>query len=235
MSVTSIVWGNESRGITQEFGVNLPGIPDSWYAYSAGLGLNYGDHAGIDIDMPRDTPIFAVAGGEVIQAGMSDYFRPKPVWVRTPDDPATPVSEEEIHIYGHLWSNAVNVGDIVARGDYLGGSGEQTYTGTMTPDGSGPHLHFERRDGTNKRALDPVPILDGTGRLGAVSGAPGASGGTVNLGAIAKKAGEGLSRLGIGVAGVALLAFGLVWMLGIDAGDIAGVLPAGRLAKVVSS
>lgn len=234
MNVTSIAWGNTSHEVTQAFGVNLPGIPDSWYAYSAGLGLNAGDHAGIDIGMDNGTAIYSVADGEVIQAGISDYFRPMPIWIRTADDPNTPVSEEEIHIYGHLSSNAVKLGDVVQRGDYIGASGEQTYPGTMTPDGSGPHLHFERRDGTNTRALDPLPILDGTGRLGANTGASGdkTSGGSFDLGAIAGRISDGLTRVGLGIAGLAVLAFGLAWALGIGADDIAGVIPAGRLAKV---
>lgn len=230
----SVVWGNEARSITQGFGEKNPATA-YMYPYAAELGYDAGTHVGIDVGMPTGTPIYAAAAGEVIEAGMSPYFRPMPIWIRTPDDPQTPVSEEEIHIYGHLWENAVKVGDIVQRGDYIGGSGEQTTGENFIPDGTGPHLHFERRNGTNTLALDPVPILDGTGKLGDITSGGGGStsgGGVFDLGGIKAKVGSGLMRAGLGLAGIGVLVFGLVWALNIGADDIAGAIPAGRVAKL---
>lgn len=159
--VSSGVWGNEEREITQGFGVNLESIPDNWYAYAADWGFPYGTHIGVDVGMPRETPIYAAAAGIVTQAGWSDAFRPNPVTVETPDDPATPEDDREQHIYGHLWREAVSAGERVEKGQLIGYSGEQTVRGTMEPDGSGPHLHFERRDLSEQIALDPMPLLNG--------------------------------------------------------------------------
>jgi murein DD-endopeptidase MepM/ murein hydrolase activator NlpD len=96
--------------------------------------------------MPRGTPIFAKESGVVVEAGANEYFRPKPVYIQEDDG--------DIAIYGHLWDNTVKRGDHVAAGQKIGISGEQTIPGTMTPDGSGPHIHFELRR----------PVLDDKGR-----------------------------------------------------------------------
>lgn len=145
----SIVWGDADYPVTQEFGV--PGFRADWYQYSSELGWPAGYHVGIDVAVPKGTPIFAAEPGRVIQAGFSEYFRPKPVWIEEDDG--------DIAIYGHLWENTVREGQRVRAGQMIGFSGEQTLPGTMTPDGSGPHLHFElRRDG---KAVDPVPELIG--------------------------------------------------------------------------
>jgi murein DD-endopeptidase MepM/ murein hydrolase activator NlpD len=149
----SIVWDNQDFPVTQEFGV--PGFRPDWYQYSADLGWPAGYHVGLDIGMPRGTTIRAAQGGQVIQAGMSPYFRPEPVWVQEDDG--------DIAIYGHLWKSKVKEGDSVAPGQVLGISGEQTYPGTKVPDGSGPHLHFELRrpKGGSYVAVDPKPELLG--------------------------------------------------------------------------
>lgn len=157
------VWGNQDHNVTQEFGVNLPSVPDAWYRYAADWGFSVGTHIGIDVGMPRDTPIYAAADGVVIAEGANlQSFRPNPVTIETPDDPNTPDDEREHHIYGHLWSDVVSPGQRVRKGELIGYSGEQTVKGTWTPDGSGPHLHFERRDVSEGQALDPRPLLDGT-------------------------------------------------------------------------
>lgn len=136
-SVTSFIWNDSPYAISQGFGENSPSVPDSWYAYSADYGLNEGDHAGIDIAMPRGTPISAPEEGDILQSGDSPYFRPDPVWLKT--------SDGRVIILGHLWSDTVKAGDHVAKGQLVGYSGEQTIAGTRTPDGSGPHLHLEER------------------------------------------------------------------------------------------
>jgi hypothetical protein len=55
----------------------------------------------------------------------------------------------------------------------LGTSGEQTKRGTMEPDGTGPHIHFELRSPDDK-AINPKPELEGAeGSLsGSGSGVP---------------------------------------------------------------
>lgn len=149
--ISSLVWGNGSYPITQEFGVYNAANAQA-YAYAASLGWPAGTHVGLDVGVPRGTPIFAAEPGEVIQSGPSHYFRPNPVYVKEDDG--------DIAIYGHLWQDYVSTGERVDSGDALGLSGEQTKDdGTMTPDGSGPHIHFELRRGD--KAINPKEELTG--------------------------------------------------------------------------
>lgn len=149
--ITSIVWGKKAYQITQEFGTYNPSTA-GMYNYAASVGYPAGTHVGLDVGVPKFTPIFAAEPGTVIQAGFSDSFRPYPVWVKEDDG--------ETAIYGHLWTDDVKVGDRVEAGTQLGISGEQTVKGTMTPDGSGAHIHFELRNEAGK-AIDPKSELTG--------------------------------------------------------------------------
>ena len=155
-SLTSSVWGGFAAAVTTEHAEDVrPWNPDcSWYAYGRELCLNGCQHPGMDIGVVRGTALYAAADGTVKFAGWADFFRPYHVVVRTPGG--------EEHIYAHMWSIDPGVvqGGQVRAGQYLGTSGEQTRRGTMTPDGSGAHLHFERR-GSNGCAVDPEEILVG--------------------------------------------------------------------------
>lgn len=162
--VASSIWGGGAKTVTQQHGV--PGFRADWYQYSSGLGWPGGYHMGLDISMPRGTPLRSNVYGEVIQAGWSDSYRPNPVTIVTEDDPATrDVNEAGAKIiYGHLWENAVKVGDRVRPRDLIGYSGEQTVLGTMQPDGSGAHLHYETRMSspeatTGEFGVNPLPFL----------------------------------------------------------------------------
>jgi murein DD-endopeptidase MepM/ murein hydrolase activator NlpD len=158
----SIVWNYDDYPITQGFGPD-GGFNPEWYGYAAQYGWPAGTHIGLDVGTPKLTPIHAAQDGVVIRAGWDDSFRPNPVWVRERDG--------DVAIYGHLWEENVAVGQHVAAGQRLGASGEQTYKGTMTPDGSGPHIHFELRrpignqsDGqgmSGYKAVDPAAELTG--------------------------------------------------------------------------
>lgn len=150
--VESQVWGFNTYPVTQEFGTYNPGT--SWmYEYASDYGWPSGTHIGIDVGVPFGTPIYANESGTVEQSGFSDSFRPNPVWIKENDG--------DTAIYGHMWTNTVKTGDRVKRGDLLGTSGEQTERGTMTPDQTGPHIHYELRSASGK-AIDPVPELTGT-------------------------------------------------------------------------
>lgn len=153
----SPVWGNKSFDVTQAYGVNEPGVPDSWYAYVAEWGLPYGTHGALDIGMPNGTKLYSPVAGKVIFAGENlDVFRPGYVEIEYKLGENT-----ERFILGHM--NKVEVsGGFVKAGQYVGLSGEQTKKGTRIPDGSGPHLHAERRDITRQKLLDPTPILTGS-------------------------------------------------------------------------
>ncbi|MDL2345680.1 M23 family metallopeptidase, partial [Deinococcus sp. MIMF12] len=96
-------------------------------------------HGGVDLAAPAGTPVYAAAGGTVLESGHGAYG----LNVLTGGGGTTLV-------YGHLSRAAVRTGQTVAPGDLLGFVG---CTGICT----GPHLHFEVRPGG--QAVDPLPLL----------------------------------------------------------------------------
>jgi murein DD-endopeptidase MepM/ murein hydrolase activator NlpD len=98
-------------------------------------------HQGVDFAADSGTPIHAVTGGTVVQAGDAGDGYGKLVRVKS--------GNTETY-YGHQSSIAVSVGDEVAPGDVLGAVGS---TGNST----GPHLHFEVRN--NGSSVEPVAYL----------------------------------------------------------------------------
>jgi murein DD-endopeptidase MepM/ murein hydrolase activator NlpD len=211
--ISSPVWGNKAYEVTQEWGV-LGADPS---LYPAGHGLPAGYHGGLDIGVPKYTPIYALNPGEVIWAGFKDTFRPNPVFIRTKDNPDTPFDEEGYtEIYGHLWADSVQQGASVKPGDKLGISGEQTLLNTMTPDGTGPHLHFELY-GPDDMSVNPtrwlqqktVPISDnGETNGGGVSGDTPTS--TPDIGGILDILKSVSERSVVIVVGIVLLAVALI-------------------------
>lgn len=208
--VSSLAWGGAEYPVSQGHGI--PGFRPDWYEYSKDLGYPAGYHLGLDVPMPKGTPIYALNYGKVIDEGFSDSFRPYPVWIETVDNPKTPQDETGyVEIYGHLSQEVVNEGQMVTPGQLIGYSGEQTYKGTTTPDGSGEHIHFELRKpkGSGYVAVDPTNWLEGA------EGTP-QSGGGFNLpdfgignaiGDIQRDVGEMVRRLFIAAIGL-----GLVWI-----------------------
>lgn len=96
-------------------------------------------HGGVDLAAPAGTPVYAAAGGTVVESGYGAYG----LNVLTGGGGTTLV-------YGHLSRTAVRAGQVVAPGDLLGFVG---CTGICT----GPHLHFEVRPGG--QAVDPLLLL----------------------------------------------------------------------------
>jgi murein DD-endopeptidase MepM/ murein hydrolase activator NlpD len=175
--VVSPVWGNKPFNISQEFGTFSEDTAAMYPAeYTVPLGWPAGTHIGLDVSMPRGTALFAMNPGKVIQAGPSPFFRPKPIWIETTDNPDTIKNETGyVEIYGHAWTNSVKAGDRVKAGQAIGTSGEQTFPTTdsagnvvgttMNPDGTGEHLHFELRrpeGGGTFKAVNPRSWLTGT-------------------------------------------------------------------------
>jgi murein DD-endopeptidase MepM/ murein hydrolase activator NlpD len=149
----SPVWGGYSAHVTSEHGASCGYCGETW---PRGVGMPPFTHPGMDIGIVRGTALFAAAGGRVAFADFDPrYYRPYHVDIVTDDG--------QHHIYAHMWSIAPSLfqGGRVARGQYLGTSGQQTNPGTMEPDDTGAHLHFEARVIENnwERAIDPEPIL----------------------------------------------------------------------------
>lgn len=98
-------------------------------------------HTGIDFGGKMGTPLYATAGGKVIQAGLrGDYGLAVEV------DHGLGFST----LYAHLSEVKVKKGDIIEEGTKVGLAGS---TGRST----GVHLHYELRH--NKRALNPYAFV----------------------------------------------------------------------------
>jgi murein DD-endopeptidase MepM/ murein hydrolase activator NlpD len=117
------------------------------YPYgSRGTGI-YVLHTGVDISNPLETPVRAVADGEVIYAGddAERAFGPKPVFYGNlvVQRLAQRSGDRDLYVlYGHLNTVEVRSGQTVRAGDVVGGVG-------MTGIAIGPHLHLEVREGAN--------------------------------------------------------------------------------------
>jgi murein DD-endopeptidase MepM/ murein hydrolase activator NlpD len=103
------------------------------------------NHNGIDIKAPIGTPIKAVSGGEVINAGAASGFGQ---WVRVRHTNGT------ISVYGHVDTYTVKVGQQVRAGDLIATVGNRGQS-------TGPHLHLEIIEGGKK--IDPLPWLKARG------------------------------------------------------------------------
>ncbi|MCB2199927.1 M23 family metallopeptidase [bacterium] len=98
-------------------------------------------HAGIDIAVPRGTPIRAVAAGTVVAADWTPRYGNRVIL----DHGASLMT-----LYGHNELLLVRPGDRIQAGTPIALSGN---SGISTA----PHLHFEVR--VNGRAVDPLALL----------------------------------------------------------------------------
>jgi murein DD-endopeptidase MepM/ murein hydrolase activator NlpD len=98
-------------------------------------------HTGIDLAAPPGTPVFAANSGVVVFAGWSTFgYGNMIVLAHGPF----------LTLYGHLSQINVRCGQLVGVGQSIGGVGN-------TGNSSGPHLHFEIRDGFTPR--DPSATI----------------------------------------------------------------------------
>jgi murein DD-endopeptidase MepM/ murein hydrolase activator NlpD len=100
-------------------------------------------HEGVDLAVPTGTPVDAARGGTVIYAGPSGGYG-----IRVDVDHGNGF----VTRYGHLAKTQVALGQTVTPGQQLG-------LADSTGDATGPHLHFELRQGGV--AIDPRPYLPG--------------------------------------------------------------------------
>jgi len=103
-------------------------------------------HEGIDLPAPTGTPVIAAADGEVAYAGDGIRGYGNLVVLQHPGDLLT--------VYAHNSELFVAQGQHVRAGDRIAAVGQ---TGRAT----GPHLHFEVRQGQSPR--DPMTYLSGGG------------------------------------------------------------------------
>ncbi|SFQ24217.1 Murein DD-endopeptidase MepM and murein hydrolase activator NlpD, contain LysM domain [Amycolatopsis arida] len=115
--------------------------------FTSGFGMRWGaPHYGIDIANAIGTPIVAAADGKVIEAGPASGFG---LWVKIR------LSDGTTHVYGHMHSYSVRVGQNVKAGEKIAEIGNRGQS-------TGPHLHFEvwTPDG---RKVDPRAWLAARG------------------------------------------------------------------------
>lgn len=127
--------------------------PSGWPAggkISSGFGMRehprYGGrkfHTGIDITVPRGTPLHATADGVVSFADRSGGSG-NIVVIEHGQGLST--------VYAHNTKNAVKAGQAVKRGEVIAYSGS---TGVST----GPHVHYEVW--RNGQSVNPAPFLEG--------------------------------------------------------------------------
>jgi len=107
-----------------------------------GFGVKQGQrHDGIDLSAPEGTTVQAAAAGDVIYTGRQSGYG-LIVILRHDGNLIT--------LYAHNSAVLVKDGDRVAAGTPIARVGQSGRT-------TGPHLHFEVRDGTKPR--DPIPYL----------------------------------------------------------------------------
>jgi murein DD-endopeptidase MepM/ murein hydrolase activator NlpD len=118
------------RRITSEFGIRISPITGKRSM-----------HAGLDLAAPKGTPIHPAREGVVIQTGYSEIYGNFVLLQH---------SGGWQSLYGHMNSVAVRLNDRVGYGMILGTVGS-------TGESTGPHLHFEIRNGGVPR--DPESLM----------------------------------------------------------------------------
>ena len=124
-------------------------MPVEGTTLTSAFGPRWGSlHAGIDLAGPMRTPEYAAMDGVVLQAGPASGFG-LAVYIQHENGDVT--------VYGHMDEVVVSAGQVVKAGEtiaLLGNTGQST----------GPHLHFEvRQGGLNGTPVDPIGWLRARG------------------------------------------------------------------------
>jgi len=161
----SEIWNYLDFPISQEFGrTDFSVSHASWYSFGLDYGLDGAAHSGLDIAMPAGTLLYSPIDGAVVISGDTPYYtfygngEPNVGELLLQTDDGNQV------ILGHMSRIAVNVGDRVHIGQFVGLSGGY----------NGDHVHLETREtqqGGGYRIVDPrtsflVGILNGSGPAG---------------------------------------------------------------------
>lgn len=161
----SEIWNYLDFPISQEFGrTDFSVSHASWYSFGLDYGLDGAAHSGLDIAMPAGTLLYSPIDGVVVISGDTPYYtfygngEPNVGELLLQTDDGNQV------ILGHMSRIAVNVGDRVHIGQFVGLSGGY----------NGDHVHLETRElqqGGGYRIVDPrasflVGILNGSAPAG---------------------------------------------------------------------
>jgi murein DD-endopeptidase MepM/ murein hydrolase activator NlpD len=125
-------------GCSSNIGGGSPPFTRPLENYQWMQGFSLGGHEAVDLSSPIGMPVFAAGSGTVAFAGSNSTGYGNVIVIGHGDT---------FTIYGHLDSVGVRCGQSVTAGQQIGTSGN---TGNST----GPHLHFEIRDG-NWNPINP--------------------------------------------------------------------------------
>jgi murein DD-endopeptidase MepM/ murein hydrolase activator NlpD len=131
--------------------------PNPRYRYGSTAFGEETIHTGVDLGAERDTPVLAAGAGEITWVGYGLY---RGVFdLKDPYGLAVAIRHDFGHerqllytIYAHLSSTVVWPGQRVTAGEQIGTVGD-------TGHASGPHLHFEVREGENRYFATQNPEL----------------------------------------------------------------------------
>jgi murein DD-endopeptidase MepM/ murein hydrolase activator NlpD len=135
--VASLTWGNSAHDA----------IRNAKITYSVPYMGNYkldgeeyaGSHLAVDLKLPMNTPVYAIANGEITKATIQSSGFGNHIVIKHPNVPTynNESIKETLHSsYSHMNSLNVREGEIVEKGDVIGYSGESGFSTT-------PHLHFQ--------------------------------------------------------------------------------------------
>ncbi len=115
-------------------------------------GASNSYHSGIDMAAPQGSPVYAIAPGKVVTSQFNNSYG---FYIVIAHDIDYDGNDDYFSLYAHNSELLVAVGDQVSGGQQIAKVGS---TGNST----GPHLHFEIREGTNSRnnAVDPNPFIE---------------------------------------------------------------------------
>jgi len=140
---------------------NAPSISQHFRRFSDEQSQPQGaqDHLGVDIVAPKGTPVIAAMDGVVVASHFHPLFGNEVILEHSP----LPDGRKLRTVYKHLSSRSAEVGNIVRRGDVLGGLGRSGVVSSGIL-----HLHFEvlAGEGYKAEALDPNRYwIGGQGRV----------------------------------------------------------------------
>lgn len=137
-------------GLSPKFadGIYCRGIDEGWAAAEG--GGSGGTHGGIDIPMPRGTPVRAIAAGEVVNKTLQDNPQGTQIWLRhSPED--TGLTIWTYSQYTHLLELPdLPLGQRVRMGDAIGKTGNTGSTG------NGGSTQTSSKQGKNRGRRDAV-------------------------------------------------------------------------------
>lgn len=111
-------------------------------------------HEGVDMSAPMDTPIYAVADGEVTEVGENSRSG---AYVQMKHQKSDGTVFYTAYLHQYMDKILVKVGDRVSAGTHIGAVGSNGWS-------TGPHLHFEVHNETDQ-PVDPMEWMQKSGAV----------------------------------------------------------------------